>query len=511
MRGNSRTSGEKARKEGGNIFDIRTPTAISILVKNPNAKTNGNIYFYDIGDYLKKDEKLSEIVELSSINGISTQNKWIKIYPDQFNDWLNQRDPNFDSYISIGEKKDKTSISVFENYSGGIKTNRDAWCYNFSKNKLQHNMQSMINFYNRQVKHYLARKEDEHNLSIDDVINLDPTQISWNRSLKNDFARLKLHKFEDSSINIGLYRPYTKSIVYFNRQFNDMVYQIPQLFPTSKVENKVICLTVTGTKGFSVLITNFIPDLHLIGDAQCFPLYLYEKVDQTSGEIFNENCEIIDGYQRRDAITDDALTHFKEQYQGENISKEDIFYYIYGLLHSEEYREKYADNLSKQLPRIPRVKNSADFWAFSQAGRDLADLHLNYESIPMYDGVLFKGGLKIVNDILTGGIGEDFYVEKMKFAQKDDKSKVVYNKHFTIENIPLEAYEYVVNGKPALEWVMERQGIKTDKASGIVNDANDWAIETMNNPRYPMELFLRVITVSLETMKIVNQLPKLAI
>ena len=507
-------SGDKAKREGQNIFDIMTGVTITILVKNPKAETNGNIYFYDIGDYLKKDEKLSSIVELSSINGISTQNKWIKIFPDQFNDWLNQRDPNFDQYISMGDKKNKQSITIFENYSGGIKTNRDAWCYNFSRKKLQYNMLSMIDFYNQQVNLYQSKFEKLiEKPDANKIVDLDPSRISWNYSdLKSRVPKGIKFKYCENSIYKTLYRPYSKSFGYINKDLNDAIYQMPKIFPVYNSINTVIYLSGSGArKDFSCIISNLMTDLELIEKGQCFPLYLYEKVDQTSGEIFNENCKIIDGYQRRDAITDDALAHFQEQYQGENISKEDIFYYIYGLLHSEEYREKYTDNLSKQLPRIPRVKNSADFWAFSQAGRDLADLHLNYESIPMYDGVLFKGGLKIVNDTLTGGVGEDFYVEKMKFAKKDDKSKVVYNKHFTIENIPLEAYEYVVNGKPALEWVMERQGVKTDKASGIVNDANDWAIETMNNPRYPMELFLRVITVSLETMKIVNQLPKLAI
>lgn len=218
---------------------------------------------------------------------------------------------------------------------------------------------------------------------------------------------------------------------------------------------------------------------------------------------------------RRSAITDDALAHFRQPYaaaDAEKISKEDIFYYIYGLLHSEEYREKYADNLSKQLPRIPRMKHYADFAAFSQAGRDLAALHLDYEKVPMYQGVQFSGslkGLKLTPQQIIGGDDADFYVQKMKFVKKDDKTKVVYNGKITIENIPEAAFDYIVNGKSALEWVMERQAVSTDKKSGITNDANDWAIETMGNARYPLELFLRVITVSLETQKIVNSLPKL--
>lgn len=273
-------------------------------------------------------------------------------------------------------------------------------------------------------------------------------------------------------------------------------------------------------------MTDVVPDVQLQANGQCFPLYLYEKEETqavNSDDLFTNQSEkstACEGYQRHEAITDEALTHFKAAYPNEDFDKEDMFYYIYGLLHSEEYREKYADNLSKQLPRIPCVKSAVDFWAFSKAGRELAELHLNYETVPMYQNVLFKGGLKLLGDQISGGVGEDFYVEKMKFGKKvdeesgkkvDDKTTVIYNNQFTLCNIPEEAYDYIVNGKPALEWVMERQSVKTDKASGIVNDANDWAIETMNNPRYPMELFLRVVTVSLETMRIVKALPKLDI
>ena len=510
LRGNARTSGERRRKEKDNIFGqgTRTPVAISILVKNPNAEKHGQIYFHDIGDYLNREQKLEIIENFQSVNGISTQNSWTQIIPDQFNDWLNQRDPNFDTYLSIGDKKDKSSAVIFENYSSGVKTNRDAWCYNLSKQNLEKNISSMVEFYNQQVRHFLARKEDEDNLKANDFIDLDAKKISWSGDLIAQLERGNKALFDDKNIRFSLYRPYHKQYLYFDRMLNNSIYQIPQLFPENNSKNKVICLTVTGGKGFSTIMTDITPDLHLIGDSQCFPLYLYEKEEN------NEN------YQRRDAITDEALTHFKAAYPNEDFDKEDMFYYIYGLLHSEEYREKYADNLSKQLPRIPCVKSTVDFWAFSQAGRELAELHLNYETVPMYQNALFKGGIKLLGDQISGGVGEDFYVEKMKFGKKvdeesgkkvDDKTTVIYNNQFTLCNIPEEAYDYIVNGKPALEWVMERQSVKTDKASGIVNDANDWAIETMNNPRYPMELFLRVVTVSLETMRIVRTLPKLDI
>lgn len=247
---------------------------------------------------------------------------------------------------------------------------------------------------------------------------------------------------------------------------------------------------------------------------QCFPLYLYEPVElenapksDTIRDLFDTPASSSEAlaaeqYQRRDAITDEGLTHFHAAYPGERISKENIFYYVYGLLHSPDYRERFADNLSKELPRIPCVKKAADFWAFAEAGRTLADLHVNYENILPHPATI------------TGeGDGASYRVEKMRYGGKGgkDKSTLIYNDKITVTGIPPEAYEYVVNGKPALDWVVERQCVKTDKDSGIVNDANDWAVETMNNPRYPLELFLRVVTVSLQTMKIVKALPPLDI
>lgn len=221
---------------------------------------------------------------------------------------------------------------------------------------------------------------------------------------------------------------------------------------------------------------------------------------------------------KRHGISDAALAHFQGKYPNDAaaqaITKDDIFFYIYGLLHSEDYKTRYADNLSKELPRIPAVKKFADFQAFSAAGRALADLHVNYESVAPYP-VQYEGGA-IEHAAFTDA---DYYVTQMKFGkgagksgdERHDKTRVIYNSKITMVGIPLEAYEYVVNGKPALEWVMERQAVTTHKDSGIVNDANLWATETMNNARYPLELFQRVVTVSLETVRIVKSLPRLEV
>ena len=520
LRGNQRTSGERSRKEGGKIFGSgsRAPIAISILVKNPQAKESGKICFHDIGDYLTREQKLAIIDQFGSINGIAAADGWTQIIPDPFNDWLNQRDPNFDTYKSL-------AVDIFTENTYGLTTSRDAWNYNFSYKTLSSRIENVVHFYNQEREKYLLIRPQRTQIQPNDIIDLNPKSISWSRGLKSLLKRNQIITFSPENNRKSLYRPFIKQNVYFDRLLNEYVYQIPKIFPTADTENRVISLTGLGTpKAFSVIMTDVIPDIQLQANGQCFPLYLYEQPEaaKVEGGLFaDDEAPAAAGYHRRDAISDAALAHFTDCYPGETISKEDIFYYIYGLLHSEDYRERYADNLSKQLPRIPRVKNAADFWAFVQAGRKLAELHLHYESVPMYDGVKLAGGIHLQGDKIRGGKDEDFYVQKMKFAGKidnpdtgkkeDDKTQVAYNSKFHIANIPLEAYEYIVNGKPALEWVMERQSVKTDKASGITNDANDWAIETMKNPRYPMELFLRVITVSLETMKIVNALPKLVI
>lgn len=511
LRGNARTSGEQRRKEKDNVFGqgTRTPIAISLLVKNPKSTQHGQIYFHDIGDYLTREEKLDKIAEFKSVQGITAANAWVTITPDEHNDWVNQRDNSFNVFISLGDKKDKFSPSIFNNYSSGLKTNRDAWCFNSSKSLLRANIQKSVDYYQ-----YSCKEVKNNNISSEQNLPSDVKELSWSYVLRLKALKQTPIQLNESGFGIALYRPYSKQSLYYDYMLNENRYLMPKLFPTVDIENLVFSVTGRGsTKEFSVLISNHIVDLEAISKGQCFPLYLYEETTEeknvSAGDLFDNSLDLTVSetkYQRKDGISDEGLQHFQAAYPNEQITKEDIFYYSYGLLHSEEYRNRYADNLTKELPRIPCVKKAEDFWAFSKAGRDLANWHLNYETVDKYPATLDTGSTAY-SQLGT----EDFYVEKMKFAKKDDKSTVVYNKRITVKGIPLEAYDYVVNGKPALEWVMERQGVSTHKESGIVNDANDWAIETMNNPAYPLELFLRVITVSLETMKIVRSLPKLDI
>jgi predicted helicase len=289
-----------------------------------------------------------------------------------------------------------------------------------------------------------------------------------------------------------------------------MVYQMPKLFPPCGQKNIVIAVSGIGSRnGTSSIMIDTLLDLNFLeAGAQCFPLYLYELATDSNADTLFSSTKSENGYTVRDGITDDGLAHFRTAYPSEKISKEDVFYYIYGLLHSPDYRARYADNLSKQLPRIPCVKKAQDFWAFVTGGRKLGELHVGYESVTPYP-VTLDGKPKT---------DEDYRVVNMKFGTKSDtagkskdKTTIVYNSKITLKNIPLEAYDYIVNGKPAIEWVMERQGVKTDKDSGIVNDANLYATETVGDASYPLLLLKRVITVSLETMKLVNALPELDI
>ena len=502
-------------KEGQNIFGSgsKSGIAITLFVKNPDSKQHGQIYHHNIGDDLTSSDKLEKISAFASIAGIS-ETGWQDIIPDQHGDWLNQRIDHFAEYIVLGDKKGE-DLKLFTTFSRGLESARDAWCYNASQAGVAANMTRMIASYNSEMERFakIFAKQDKkaREAAVDDFIDTDPARVSWSSSLLADLVRMKRSTFQTNNLVYSLYRPFTKQWLYFDGMMNHRVGQMPRIFPDATAENRVICINGKGSRnGFTVLISGGLVDLNALeAGGQCFPLYLYDEPESETpaqADMFATSSSIKPERKRRDAITDEGLAHFLAAYPGETISKEDVFYYVYGLLHSPDYRVTYADNLSKELPRIPCVKTAADFWAFSKAGRALAELHLNYETVPPYPVKIDSGG-KTLTDA-------DYRVEKMKYGKqgKDkDLTTLHYNDKITLTGIPLEVYDYIVNGKPALDWVVERQCVKTDKESGIVNDANDWAVDTMKNPRYPLELFQRVITVSLETMKIVRSLPGLAI
>lgn len=294
---------------------------------------------------------------------------------------------------------------------------------------------------------------------------------------------------------------------YFDDDLNQERYQLPRLFPTPNHRNLVICVSGVGaSKDFSALITDLIPCLDMVEKSQCFPLYWYDDSTADIADLFSTQQSDADRYVRRDGVTDWILSTARKQY-GSRVTKEDIFYYVYGILHAPDYRTTFAADLKKSLPRLPLVESPDDFWAFSRAGRDLVELHLGYERVEPYAGCRIR-----LAPSMRGDDTVDYRVEKMRFGKADgktvDKSVIHYNAGITIESIPLEAYDYVVNGKSAIEWVMERYVVKTDPASQITNDPNDWCREH-DDPKYIYNLLLRLITVSLETMKIIRSLPKL--
>lgn len=497
VRGKSK---DAAKKEGKNIFDIMTGVAITILVKKKNKSNDecAKIYYHDIGDYLSREDKLKIIKGFGDIS--HPLMTWKNITPNEHGDWINHRNEMFCNFHSLGNKDNKKVQDSFfvPFYSRGLATCRDSWCYNSSSLDLMDNVSRMIDFYNIQRKEICALSESERKKA---EYNNDTQKISWSDGLKSLLSRNVEIIPTEENVRECLYRPFFKQNVYFTRELNERVYQMPKLFPTSRHENKVICTSSIGDNHFSVMITDCIPDLHTIATTQCFPLYWYDDSTADIADLFNQYADedVLNKYDKKDGITDYIYKEAKKLY-GTKVKKEDIFYYVYGFLHSPEYKTTFASDLKKSLPRLPLVDNPEDFWAFSKAGRELAELHLNYETVEPYQGVEFE------EKPICG-----YSVEKMRFGKIDsktaDKSTIIFNGGLTITNIPLEAYDYIVNGKSAIEWIMERYQVSTDAKSGILNDPNKWA-EEHNDEKYIFNLLLRIITVSLETMKIVNALPK---
>jgi len=311
-------------------------------------------------------------------------------------------------------------------------------------------------------------------------------------------------EFSDSYILPAIYRPFVKQCFYYDEFLINTLYKIPAIFPTREHENLVIQVTGTGaTKEFSALVSNQLPDLEVISKGQCLPLYWYEKRKTDADnrdDLFSDstNDDSSEEYVRHDGITDSALQEIQAHYQDHEITKEDIFYYVYGVLHSPEYRQKYGADLRKELPRVPYVEA---FWELSKAGRDLAYWHLNYEDIEPFP-------LTEHSERMALDESEHYKVRKMKWggsARKPDRSKIEVNDHLTLSGIPEEAHEYVVNGKSALGWILDRYQITKDKDSGIVNDPNEWS----DDPRYIVDLIGKVTRVSMETVRIVRSLPSL--
>lgn len=492
LRGNQRTSGETSRKEGGKIFGSgsRTQVAICILIKNSTHTGPADIQYRDVGDYLTREQKLDILEIEQSLEGT----EWKSITPNESGDWVNHRNENYDKYQPMGDKSTKgkaNTLAVFENFSGGLKTNRDDWVYGFSRQQVELSVGKLVATY--EAERLAGAKSP----------SMDSTAISWSPGLLQRYRQGQPISFQEDRIRTSSYRPFSKQRVYFDAVLNERPGQMPKIFPTAAHRNIVIACSTDYRKEWAALVADCIPDLSFVATGQCFSLYTFEPIsNEVQGDLFaGTEGIVVDGYRRKDNITDLTLTTYRGFYEDTGISKEDIFYYIYGLLHSPTYREEYKADLMKMLPRIPKVK---DFWGFSKAGRDLSELHLNYETVKPYPLEEVAKGTPMGNEY-------DYYrVSKMSFNSRKDRSTIAYNQNITLAGIPEETHDYQVNGKSALQLILDRYQVTTNKDSGITNDPNHYCCE-VGNPRYILDLIKRIVTVSVETNRIVASLPALEI
>ena len=514
LRGNQRTAGELSRREGGKVFGSgsRNTVAIFIGIKDRTHAGPCQVFYRDIGDYLSREDKL-RIVNDSQFDAVD----WQVITPNEYGDWISQRSDSFSGWPVIGDKTG-TQLGVFRNYSLGLVTSRDAWCYSYSESKVVENTRRMITFYNSQLEefeslHVLTPRQSRRDL-LDRFIDTDPAQISWSSGLKTALVRgVHLEHRPDSAV-LGSYRPFQQQYVYFNRDLNERRGQLPLIFPTPAHRNVGFYVVGTGSdKPFSTLMTSRIPDLSYWGSGggQSFPRWTYEKVESDDGGMnfasTTDSAPDEYGYRRVDNITDGILALYREAV-GEQVAKDDIFYYVYGLLHDPDYRTAYAADLKKMLPHIPTPETRERFKRLADAGRRLADLHVNYETVEPYPlEVQLKPGAKPDDR-------ETWRVVKMKWAKKkdpatgknvDDHATLIYNGKVTITGIPEDAERYMLGSRSALAWLIDRYQVKTDKASSIVNDPNDWCDEH-DDPTYIVDLIKRVTTVAVETMRVVDGL-----
>ena len=462
-----------------NVFGIQVGVSINFFIKKSPTELVpkvAEIFYAHVDEFWRKEDKYNYLNAKQHYQNV----EWKPIKPDKRYAWLTAGlHAEFDDFIPMGTKEAKAQKGeaigvIFKTYSNGVKTNRDAWAYNFNRNALTENVSRMIGIYNTEVARWGQHIGPDADL--DDFLESDDTKIKWSRDLKAKLKRATTAEYVEHKVRESHYRPFTKSNLYFDRVLNDVVYVFPSIFPISGTEreNRVICVSSVGSsKSFQSLMVNVIPDFHLTGDSQCFPFYIYDE----------------DGTNRSENITDWALENFRTHYEDDTITKWDIFHYNYGLLHHPDYREKYEANLKRDLPHIPFAK---DFWGFAKAGARLAEIHVNYESQPEY----------ALNFIQNPDAHLDWRVEKMKFSK--DKTSLIYNDFLTLSGIPPRVHDYRLGTRSALDWIVDQYRVKTDKRSGIVNDPN-----RADDPQYIVKLIGQVITVSLETVDIVENLPAL--
>lgn len=474
--------GGNARKgvkvSDSNVFGIRVGVSVSFFVKRKGKPSEkARIFYHRTDDLWAKKQKFDFLNERRHSGNVA----WRPITPDVRHTWLTEGlRPEFAAFTPMGTKeakaaKDEAAEAIFKTYSRGVATGRDAWACNFDRGALAGNMGRMIAFYNEQAGRWERREDRDAN--VDDFVASDDRQIKWSRDLKLDLRRGAVSEFAESKLRNSLYRPFTKSNLYFDRVVNEEVYGFPSIFPTpgTEMENQAICLTGAGSeKPFMVLMSNQLTDLHVVGPgcgSQCFPFYTYAE----------------DGTGRRENVTDWALARFRARYADDAISKRDVFHYVYGLLHHPAWRERYRANLRRDLPRLPFAP---DFRAFEEAGARLAEIHTGYEDMAEHPLAFVE----------KPGAPLDWRVERMRLSK--DGTSIRYNDFLALEGVPPEAFRYRLGNRSALEWVIDQYRVRTDGRSGIVSDPN-----RADDPKRIVRLVGKVIAVSLETVKIVEALP----
>ncbi len=487
LRGNARTSGEVFKKEGGKIFDSgsRATVAVIFFVKDKNAP-NHTIFYYEVDDYLKREAKLNLLANFENLDSVPFK----EITPNDKGDWINQRNEEFEKLIPLKrDKQHKIFDTIFDLNSNGVTSGRDPWVYNFSQKTLMQSVQNCIDTYNADLKRFNERfreafkqrtakdkgikPADRYKHLNDQEITTDKTKIAWTRSLKKGFIKNEnLPESGMERVRLALYRPFNKQWLYWDKNLNEEQFQLPKIFPDKSARNVVINTGVGNGKVFSALISSEIPCCDLLHHNQAYPLYYYDDL----GNRYNA----ISGY---------ALNLFKRHYKDDSIVEEEIFYYIYAIFHHKGYLEKYKNSLAKEAPRIAL---SEDFKELSMLGKELAELHLNYESGEMHTSVEYN--------LLENAEVEGYYdVVQMKKDKKGDC--ILYNKNIAITKIPKKAFDYVINGKSAIDWVIERYSITKDKDSLIENNPNDYA-----GGKYVFELLCRVITLSIKSVDLIEKI-----
>ena len=509
LRGNSRTSGEQVRREGGNVFDVRVGIAITLLVKQPGPVPAGGgaISYHDIGDYLSRDEKLAAVAE-ASIENLP----WQRITPNEHHDWLNQRDRRYDRLIALASEPG----AIFHTASHGLVTNRDAWVYNSSEPALRHNVGDMIAFYNEQVLAFAAEAQGtgsrkKRAADAGAFADKDPTRISWNHDDYNRMANGQLYELRDEVVRRSLYRPFFKQSVVFDRTLNWSTYRLPSLYPTAESENVGINVVEPGTTAdLCVLTTDVMPDRHFLSTSSYYARWRYEDAPSAPTLL-----DVVPSSVRISNLNDEGVARFRAAL-GDDLSDDDVFYYVYGVLHAPHFRSTFESSLKKEKPRVPLVESRALFDAFAAAGRELCDLHVGYETVepyPLTEEWADGADPQANPNLLLVGTSKMSYakaaVPGTGHGKRDlDRSRLRYNDHLTLSGIPPAAHEYVLGTRSGIDWIIDRYYIKTDKASGIVNDPNQWGLEH-GEPRYIVDLIKRVVTVSVRTVEIVAGLPSL--